>query len=245
MLGPAVLPPSVPCLSRVRSALHFPAMHPHNKAPRLALLTAPNAPAAHTAVSCRRPETGLWATPFEYCGAVCRTTARSTQHENAFILDRRHCFSQVGAGCGALAAGMGCCAAAAPYTTCCAAVLHSTAICHCDGAWISINHALTSPTNPPTHPGTHPPTHPPPIHLQLGRPHVAVPPAPPLPAGITLVAGSGGQTCDAACAAKQMGCKEEHFASLNDCNSLRAKFMCEAGGLALCRRAGGHFGSCC
>ena len=169
MLGPAVLPPSVPCLSRVRSALHFPAMHPHNKAPRLALLTAPNAPAAHTAVSCRRPETGLWATPFEYCGAVCRTTARSTQHENAFILDRRHCFSQVGAGCGALAAGMGCCAAAAPYTTCCAAVLHSTAICHCDGAWISINHALTSPTNPPTHPGTHPPTHPQSICSWAGR----------------------------------------------------------------------------
>ena len=44
-----------------------------------------------------RPETGHWATPFEYCRAVCRTTARSTQHENAFILDRKHCFSKVGA----------------------------------------------------------------------------------------------------------------------------------------------------
>ena len=46
---------------------------------------------------CRRPETGHWSTPFQYCQAVCRTTARSTQHENAFILDRKHCFSKVGA----------------------------------------------------------------------------------------------------------------------------------------------------
>lgn len=45
-------------------------------------------------VGCR-PETGHWETPFQYCQAVCRTTARSTQHENAFILDRKYCFSKV------------------------------------------------------------------------------------------------------------------------------------------------------
>ena len=42
-----------------------------------------------------RPETGKWDTPFQYCRAACRTTARSTQHENAFIADRKHCFSKV------------------------------------------------------------------------------------------------------------------------------------------------------
>lgn len=104
-----------------------------------------------------KPETGHWGSEFEYCQAVCRTTARSTQHENAFILDRRYCFSK------------------------------------------------------------------------LGRPHVPVPPAPPLPKSISLVAGSAGQACDATCAAKNMACKAEHFSSLNNCNSLRAKFMCEAG----------------
>jgi hypothetical protein len=59
----------------------------------------PAAPRLPTALAhlpvLRRPETGLWATPFDYCRAVCRTTARSTQHENAFILDRKHCFSKV------------------------------------------------------------------------------------------------------------------------------------------------------
>ncbi|KAL4440719.1 hypothetical protein ABPG77_000428 [Micractinium sp. CCAP 211/92] len=104
-----------------------------------------------------KPETGHWETPFQYCQAVCRTTARSTQHENAFILDRKYCFSK------------------------------------------------------------------------LGRPHVPVPPAPPLPHSLKLVAGAAAQPCDAACAAKGMACKAEHFAGLNDCNSLRAKFMCEAG----------------
>ncbi|EFN58615.1 hypothetical protein CHLNCDRAFT_17323, partial [Chlorella variabilis] len=97
-----------------------------------------------------KPETGHWSTPFEYCQAVCRTTARSTQHENAFILDRRFCFSKVG----------------------------------------------------------------------------FVPPAPALPKEASLVAGAAGQSCDVACAAKQMTCRAEWFLSINDCNSLRAKFMC-------------------
>ena len=105
----------------------------------------------------RRPETGRWSTPFQYCRAACRTTARSTQHENAFILDRKHCFSK------------------------------------------------------------------------LGRPRVPVPPAPPLPAGVSLLTGGPGQSCDAACAAKQLSCSAGAFASINDCNSLRSKFMCEAG----------------
>lgn len=66
---------------------------------------------------------------------------------------------------------------------------------------------------------------------QLGRPHVEVPPAPALPKEASLVAGAAGQSCDVACAAKQMTCRAEWFLSINDCNSLRAKFMCEAGGL--------------
>jgi hypothetical protein len=104
-----------------------------------------------------KPETGHWSTPFQYCQAVCRTTARSTAHENAFILDRKHCFSK------------------------------------------------------------------------LGRPNVPVPPAPPLPTGVSLVTGGPGQSCDAACVGKQMACVASAFASINDCNSLRSKFMCEAG----------------
>ena len=107
-----------------------------------------------------RPETGRWRTPFEYCRAVCRTTARSTQHENAFIAARKHCFSK------------------------------------------------------------------------LGRPRVPVPPAPLLPPLVALVAGAAGQSCEAACQAAKpqaAACAPQHFAALNDCNSLRAKFMCEAG----------------
>ena len=43
-----------------------------------------------------KKETGEWSTPFEYCRAVCRTTSRSTDHENAFIDTRRYCFSPGG-----------------------------------------------------------------------------------------------------------------------------------------------------
>lgn len=64
----------------------------------------------------RRPETGLWSTAFEYCQGVCRTTARSTQHENAFILDRRFCFSkQGGHAVGAWAGGSVCSARGAAW----------------------------------------------------------------------------------------------------------------------------------
>ena len=45
---------------------------------------------------CYRPETGYWTNAFDYCEGVCRTTSRSTQHENAYILDRRFCFSKLG-----------------------------------------------------------------------------------------------------------------------------------------------------
>lgn len=78
--------------------------------------------------------------------------------------------------------------------------------------------------------------------LQLGRPNVPVPPAPPLPAGVSLVTSGPGQSCDAACVGKQMACMASAFASLNDCNSLRSKFLCEAGAHPLrpeaCHRAG-------
>ncbi|GAB4820937.1 hypothetical protein N2152v2_007983 [Parachlorella kessleri] len=43
-----------------------------------------------------KPETGFWTKAFDYCESVCRTTSRSTQHENAYILDRRFCFSKLG-----------------------------------------------------------------------------------------------------------------------------------------------------
>ena len=43
-----------------------------------------------------KPETGLWPSPFRYCQGVCRTTSRSTEHENGFIDDRRFCFSKLG-----------------------------------------------------------------------------------------------------------------------------------------------------
>lgn len=41
-------------------------------------------------------ETGMWSNPFEYCRGICRTTSRSTQHENAFIDERKYCFSESG-----------------------------------------------------------------------------------------------------------------------------------------------------
>jgi hypothetical protein len=43
-----------------------------------------------------KPETGFWSSPFEYCRGVCRTSSRSTEHENAFIDERKYCFSQSG-----------------------------------------------------------------------------------------------------------------------------------------------------
>ena len=98
-------------------------------------------------------------------------------------------------------------------------------------------------------PLAHPPTLalPPPCAAQLGRPHVPVPAAPALPKGILVVAGAAGQSCDAACRAKNAACQPAHFVSLNDCNSLRAKFMCEAGepGLGWQRSAALVAGWCC
>lgn len=41
-------------------------------------------------------ETGVWSSLFELCGGVCRTTSLSTQHENAYILPRKHCYSAQG-----------------------------------------------------------------------------------------------------------------------------------------------------
>ena len=44
-----------------------------------------------------RPETGLWATTFEYCRNKCRTSSKSTVHENAYLSTYHHCFSATGA----------------------------------------------------------------------------------------------------------------------------------------------------
>lgn len=45
-----------------------------------------------------RPETGRWETVFQACQAACRTSSHSTQHENAFIALRKHCYSDTGVG---------------------------------------------------------------------------------------------------------------------------------------------------
>jgi SREBP regulating gene protein len=117
-------------------------------------------PEAHMATSPRgfkKEETGYWSTPFDYCQSVCRTTSRSTQHENAFISNRRFCFAG------------------------------------------------------------------------NGRPYTPTPKVPPLPKSVTAVVGPAGFSCDAICKDKDQICNSDHFAALNDCNTLRAIFMCEAG----------------
>ncbi|KAK9814096.1 hypothetical protein WJX72_000564 [[Myrmecia] bisecta] len=43
-----------------------------------------------------RPETGRWNSAFEYCRGKCRTTSRSTVHENAYLDTHHHCFSESG-----------------------------------------------------------------------------------------------------------------------------------------------------
>jgi hypothetical protein len=45
----------------------------------------------------RRPETGHWASTFEYCRNKCRTSSKSTVHENAYLSTFHHCFSAAGA----------------------------------------------------------------------------------------------------------------------------------------------------
>lgn len=43
-----------------------------------------------------RAETGRWGSPFEYCRGKCRTSSKSTVHENAYLDVHHHCFSQSG-----------------------------------------------------------------------------------------------------------------------------------------------------
>jgi SREBP regulating gene protein len=45
---------------------------------------------------CCREETGRWPNVFEYCRGKCRTSARSTVHENAYLAPDIHCFSELG-----------------------------------------------------------------------------------------------------------------------------------------------------
>lgn len=41
------------------------------------------------------PESGVWTSAFDYCRGMCRTTPRSTVHENAYIAPRQHhCFGR-------------------------------------------------------------------------------------------------------------------------------------------------------
>ena len=41
-----------------------------------------------------KSDTGHWTNEFEYCSSACRTTSRSTEHENAYIGERKFCFSE-------------------------------------------------------------------------------------------------------------------------------------------------------
>ncbi|KAK9808166.1 hypothetical protein WJX73_004026 [Symbiochloris irregularis] len=43
-----------------------------------------------------RDNTGRWSSAFEYCRGKCRTTSRSTVHENAYLDPHHHCFSNSG-----------------------------------------------------------------------------------------------------------------------------------------------------
>jgi hypothetical protein len=43
-----------------------------------------------------RARAGHWENPFDHCRFACRTHARSTSHENAYIDARHHCFSAAG-----------------------------------------------------------------------------------------------------------------------------------------------------
>lgn len=46
-----------------------------------------------------RMETGKWGSPFEFCRGKCRTSSKSTVHENAYLDSYHHCFSQSGKTC--------------------------------------------------------------------------------------------------------------------------------------------------
>lgn len=43
-----------------------------------------------------REETGHWETPFDFCKGKCRSSSRSTVHENAYLSPLHHCFSTSG-----------------------------------------------------------------------------------------------------------------------------------------------------
>jgi hypothetical protein len=65
----------------------------------------------------------------------------------------------------------------------------------------------------------------------LGKPMTEETAAPPLPAGMLLVAGQPGDSCDRACQAQNVSltCEETALPSGNNCNILREHFNCEAG----------------
>ena len=54
-------------------------------------------------------------------------------------------------------------------------------------------------------------------------------PLPPLPSGVTVLAGDPGDDCVAVCGEVHGVCVPEAFSSLQSCNALRSHFICEAG----------------
>lgn len=69
--------------------------------------------------------------------------------------------------------------------------------------------------------------------FRAGKPTTPAPPTPEVPAFVTVVLGSAGQSCFALCQSAGRQCAQEHLAALNNCNILRQHFACEAGWAAV------------
>lgn len=151
-----------------------------------------------------QPQTGLWASPWEFCTGVCRTNARSTVHENAYLLPRKHCYSRSGMprelpdrdpssvwisqGDGEAVAAMDGDATGdrtASYAASAAAA------------------AAAAKTNADGSPAT--------------------------PIRAARLAGREGASCDATCASRGLSCEPTLFDAIAPCDVLRAVFECQAG----------------
>ena len=172
-----------------------------------------------------REETGHWETPFEFCKGKCRTTSRSTVHENAYLSPRHHCFSASGT--------------PLSHTSSLACMSYHTAVFSVFNCCQNLQSSL-SPHNKHT------------VTMEVenvrmlildfclpaGKPTVPSPPVPDIPLNVKFLVSREKQSCQERCSEDNLECLEAHFSSLNDCNRLRDRFACEAGceagtGLAL------------
>jgi len=130
---------------------------------------APDAARASSPRGREKPETGYFETSFGFCRSKCRTQAKVTVHENAYISPKHYCFGSI------------------------------------------------APTPEAATEGG---------ETQLGK----------LPAHSAVVAAARGDSCDKTCsglkqAAGALRCREDWLAVVNTCDTMRAHFACEAGGL--------------